>query len=160
MFCESIGILILDVTNQVGKQRGSRQEEVDILRIQEFFTMNPLRFTGSSTTKDPENFIEELRRLFEVMCIADTEQVGLVAFQVKNVVMTWFDQWKEGKDEYEPDVSSACFKEAFLGCLFARELKEAKVWEIFTINEKSLCIHKYGSKFTNLQVMLRRRLNI
>uniref|UniRef100_A0A0V0GJT7 Putative ovule protein n=1 Tax=Solanum chacoense TaxID=4108 RepID=A0A0V0GJT7_SOLCH len=56
--------------------------------------MNPPSFTGSSTTKDPENFIKELNKVFDVMHVADTERVELVAYQLKNVARTWFDQWK------------------------------------------------------------------
>ncbi|KAG5580190.1 hypothetical protein H5410_050817 [Solanum commersonii] len=64
--------------------------------------MNPLNFTGSSTTKDPENSIEELKKVFEIMNIVDTERVELVAYQLKNVVRTWFDQWKEGRTKDAP----------------------------------------------------------
>ncbi|WMV40584.1 hypothetical protein MTR67_033969 [Solanum verrucosum] len=49
-----------------------------------------------------------------------------VAYQLKNVARTWFDQWKEGRAEDAPPASWACFEEAFLGRFFPRELKEAK----------------------------------
>ena len=80
------------VTNQARKQRGARQEQVDTSRIREFLRMNPPSFTGSSTTEDPENFIEELKKVFEVMYVADTARVELAAYQMKNVARTWFDQ--------------------------------------------------------------------
>lgn len=54
--------------------------------------MNPLSFTGSSTTDDPENFTKELKKVFEVMYVADTERVELAAYQLKNAARTWFDQ--------------------------------------------------------------------
>ncbi|KAG5572313.1 hypothetical protein H5410_062079 [Solanum commersonii] len=40
------------VTNQVGQQRGAHQEEDDTSRIRKFLRMNPISFTGSSTTED------------------------------------------------------------------------------------------------------------
>ncbi|XP_049410547.1 uncharacterized protein LOC125873722 [Solanum stenotomum] len=46
------------------------------------------------TTEDLENFIEELKKVFDVMHVADTERVELAAYQIKNVARTWFDQWK------------------------------------------------------------------
>ncbi|KAG5614481.1 hypothetical protein H5410_014305 [Solanum commersonii] len=61
-FRDAIRMLSQAVTNQVGQQRGARQEEADTSRIREFLRMNPLSFTGSSTIEDPENFIEELKK--------------------------------------------------------------------------------------------------
>lgn len=47
--------------------------------------MNPLSFTGSSTTEDPKSFIEELQKMFEVMHVVDVERVDLAAYQLKSV---------------------------------------------------------------------------
>ncbi|KAK4727416.1 hypothetical protein R3W88_032333 [Solanum pinnatisectum] len=79
-FYEAIRILSLAVTNQVGQQRGARQEVTDTSRIREFLRMNPLSFTGSSTTEDPENFMQELKKVFDVMHVADTERAFLGRF--------------------------------------------------------------------------------
>ncbi|XP_049394793.1 uncharacterized protein LOC125859114 [Solanum stenotomum] len=68
-----------------------REEEPDTSRIREFLRTNPSSFTGSDTTDDPENFIEELKKVFEVMHIADTVRVELAAYQMKNVARTWLD---------------------------------------------------------------------
>ncbi|KAK4727344.1 hypothetical protein R3W88_032261 [Solanum pinnatisectum] len=121
-FRETIQMLSQVVTNQVGKQRGARQEVADTSRIRELLRMNPPSFTGSSTSEDPENFIKE----------------------------TWFDQWKKGRAEGAPRASWACFEEAFLGRLFPRELKEAKVREFLTLKQDSLNVHEYSLKFTQL----------
>ena len=43
------------------------------LRIRESFRMNPPSFTSSSTTKYPENFLEELENVFDVMHVVDAE---------------------------------------------------------------------------------------
>ncbi|KAH0776452.1 hypothetical protein KY290_007863 [Solanum tuberosum] len=85
---------------------------------------------GSSTTEDSENFIEELKKIFDVMHVADTERAELAAYQLKDVARTWFDQWKGGRAENAPPVSWACFEEAFLGRFFPRELKEAKFTQL------------------------------
>ena len=50
--------------------------------------MNPSSFTGSSVTDDLENFIEELKNLFEVKHVMDTERVELAASQLKGIVRT------------------------------------------------------------------------
>ena len=58
--------------------------------------MNPPSFTGLITTEDPENFVDELKKVFDVMHVADAKRVDLASYQLKNVAGTWFDQWKEG----------------------------------------------------------------
>lgn len=138
------------VTNQVGQQRGARQELVDTSRIREFLRMNPLSFTNSSTTEDTKNFIEELQKVFEVMHIADAEQVELAVYQLNNDSRTWFDQWNKGRAEGAPLESWDCFEEAFLGHFFPRELKEAKVREFLTLKQDSLSVHDYSLMFTQL----------
>lgn len=37
------------------------------MRIREFSSVNPSSFTGASTTKDPKNIVEELKKVFEVI---------------------------------------------------------------------------------------------
>ncbi|XP_015167530.1 two-component response regulator ARR14-like [Solanum tuberosum] len=49
------------------------KEEANTSRIRELLMMNPPTFTGSSTTDDPGNFVEELQKVFEVMHVADSE---------------------------------------------------------------------------------------
>ncbi|KAG5600138.1 hypothetical protein H5410_031508 [Solanum commersonii] len=69
----------------------ARQEGVDTSMIREFLRMNPPSFTGSSTSEDPENFVDELKKVFDVIYVANTERVELAAYQLKNVARTWFD---------------------------------------------------------------------
>ena len=60
----------------------------------EFLRMNPPSFSGLNTPEDPKNFIEELKNVFEVMHVADTERVYIVSYQLKG-----------GRDEDAPDPS-------------------------------------------------------
>ena len=98
------------ITNQVGQQRGAQQEEVDTSGIHEFFRMNPPSFTGSSTTEDRENFVEEMFKVFEVIHVVNIERVELVVYQLKSVAKTLFDQWKDNKSEDAPYPSWTCFE--------------------------------------------------
>ena len=56
-FCEAIRMLSEVLTDQVGQQKGARQEEAETLRIREFLRMNPQSFTRSSTTKNLEKIL-------------------------------------------------------------------------------------------------------
>ena len=54
--------------------------------------MNLPSFNGLNTTKDSENFIEELKKVYEVMLVVDVERVELAAYQLNGVARTWFDK--------------------------------------------------------------------
>ena len=71
--------------------------------------MNPPSFTGSSITEDPENFVEELQKVFEIMHATDAEKVKLDAYQLNGIARIWFDQWKKNRAEGVPLLSWALF---------------------------------------------------
>ena len=85
------------MTKQLGQQRKARQERAES-KIWEFLR-NPPRCSSSSTTEDPRNFADDLKKVFEMMHVVDTKRVELSAYQLKNVARTWFDKWKEAIDE-------------------------------------------------------------
>ena len=80
--------------------------------------MNPPCLMGLTTTEDLENFVEDQKKVFDVMHVSNAERVELAAYKLKNKARTGFDQWKEGRDKDAPHPSWACFKEAFFGHFF------------------------------------------
>jgi len=52
--------------------------------------MNPPEFTASNHSEDPENFVYELQKVFEVMHVVDTECVELVSYHLKGVSKIWY----------------------------------------------------------------------
>lgn len=106
------------MTNQVVQQRGARQEETDTLRILKFFKMNSPILTGSISIEDPNNIIEDLKKVFYVMLVAHVERVEIAAYQLSNVSRTLFDQRKKSRVEDAPHLSWTCFEEVFLGIFF------------------------------------------
>ena len=122
--------------------------------------MNPPIFIGSSTTKDQENIVKELKTISDVMHAISVERVEVAAYQLKNVSRTWFNQSKVGRDENAPHPSWACVEKAFLGRFFPRKLNEAKVREFLTLKQDSLSVHVYDLKFTQLFHYAPKRLRI
>lgn len=53
--------------------------------------MNPMSCMSSSTTEDSYNFVDEVKKVFEVIHVVDTEQVKLVAYKLKRISGTWFE---------------------------------------------------------------------
>ena len=86
-FWEAIWMLSQVVTNKVEQHKGYQKEGADTSRVHEFLKMNSSSFTGSSTTEDPKNIVEELK-VFEVMHALDSERVNLDSYQLKVVART------------------------------------------------------------------------
>lgn len=51
--------------------------------------MNPPSFMGSRTNEDPETFIKELKKVFEVLHVVNIKRVKLDAYQLKIVASIW-----------------------------------------------------------------------
>lgn len=88
------------------------------MTVHEFLRMTPPSFTGSSTTEDLEYFLEELRKMFELMHMVGVDRVEFVVYQLKSVARNLFNQWKEGRAEDAQHLSCACFEETLLGRFF------------------------------------------
>ena len=48
--------------------------------------MNHPSFTGLITIKDLENFVEEQKKVFDVMHVTNAERVELAVYQLKNMI--------------------------------------------------------------------------
>ena len=46
-------------------------------RVRDFFKMNLLEFLGSQTNKDPQNFLDEIKKILEVMQLTENYRVEL-----------------------------------------------------------------------------------
>ena len=47
--------------------------------------MNPPEFLGSQTNEDPHNFLEEIKKIFEVLQVTGNDRVELALYQLKDV---------------------------------------------------------------------------
>ena len=68
------------VATQVRQHKRARQEGDNTSRVRNFLRMNPPSFTRSSTTEDLENFMEELKKVFKVMNVVNSERVELATY--------------------------------------------------------------------------------
>ncbi|WMV45377.1 hypothetical protein MTR67_038762 [Solanum verrucosum] len=155
-FWDAIRMFSQVVANQTGRQRGDRQDVADTSRICEFSRINPPDIISSSVTEDPKNFVEKLKKVFEVMDVADAERVELAAYQLKGVARIWIDQWKKSRAKGAPIVTWVVLEGAFMGRFFPRELREAKVTEFLTLKQESMSVHKYILKLTQLSSYARK----
>ena len=46
-----------------------------VARVRDFVRMNPPEFLGSQTNEDPHNFLDEIKKIFEVMQVTGNYRV-------------------------------------------------------------------------------------
>ena len=111
--------------------------------------MNSLSFGRSSTIEDPENIVEELKKVFEMRHMVDIERVKLVAYQLKNVARIWFNHWNKGTDEDGPHPRWSYFKEAFLGHFYLKT-EGGEGMGVLNLKQDLWIVHEYRMKFIQL----------
>ncbi|XP_015068806.1 uncharacterized protein LOC107013405 [Solanum pennellii] len=96
--------------------------------------MNPNEFLGSQTGEDPQNFLDDIKKFFEVMQFTGNDRVELASYQLKDLAHIWYTQWKENTGI---DVAPTWdfFSETILERFFPIELREAKAQEFMNIRQ-------------------------
>ena len=62
-------------------------------RLRDFKRMNPPIFTGSKTSEEPHEFIDEVNKIFVAMGAIATKKAKLTSYQLKDVPQTWCKMW-------------------------------------------------------------------
>ncbi|KAH0644818.1 hypothetical protein KY284_032702 [Solanum tuberosum] len=93
-----------------------------VVRVRDFVRMNPPEFLGSQVGEDPR--ISLMR-------------VELVSYQIYDVALIWFTQWKENRVENAAPMTWEYFSRAFLDMFFPRELRGGE----------GLCIYEFEARF-------------
>ncbi|WMV09706.1 hypothetical protein MTR67_003091 [Solanum verrucosum] len=95
--------------------------------------MNQLEFLESKVSEDPHNFIDEIKKILEVMKVTGIDCVELASYQLKDVAHIWSTQWKGNKGANAAPETSDCFIGAFLDRFFSRGLSEARAHEFMNL---------------------------
>ena len=102
-------------------------------RVRDFVMMNPPEFLGSQTNEDFHNFLDEIKRIFEVTQVTGNDRVELESYQLKDVAYILYTQWKENKGAHGTPITWDCFSETFLKKNFPIELREEKAQEFMNL---------------------------
>ncbi|WMV09798.1 hypothetical protein MTR67_003183 [Solanum verrucosum] len=68
-------------------------------RVRDFIRMNPPEFYGSKLEEDPQEFIDEVHKVLDIMGVTPVEKTELAAYQLKGVTLGLIngkkqDYWK------------------------------------------------------------------
>ena len=59
-------------------------------RLRNFTSMNPSMSYGSKANEDPQDFLDEVYKILFGISVTMGEKAELVAYQLKDVVQTWY----------------------------------------------------------------------
>ncbi|XP_070010562.1 uncharacterized protein [Nicotiana sylvestris] len=146
----AIQLLTQIVANQAQRQGTSDVHKTGSSRSREFLNMKPPIFIGSKKEKDPQNFIDEVQKIFRVMHATDTEAAELVAYQLKDVANMWYETWEESRWEDADPATWKDFADAFLEHFLPIEVLEAKALEFERLRHNDMSVNEYYLKFVTL----------
>ncbi|KAH0633434.1 hypothetical protein KY284_036220 [Solanum tuberosum] len=121
-----------------------------ITRVSGFVRMNPPEFLASQIGEDPQNIIDEVKKIFGVMQVIGNDRVELSFYQLKDVAHIWHTQCKENRGADAAPITWVCFSKNFLDRFFLRELREAITHEFMNLRQGNMTFQEYGLKFTQL----------
>ncbi|WMV40993.1 hypothetical protein MTR67_034378 [Solanum verrucosum] len=77
-------------------------------RVRDFVRMNLPEFLGLQVGEDPQNFIDEVKKIFEVMQETGNDWVESASYQLKDVAHIWYTQWKENRGTEATPITWDC----------------------------------------------------
>ncbi|XP_059294410.1 uncharacterized protein LOC132047375 [Lycium ferocissimum] len=83
----AIQLLTLLVATQAQKQGTNAIDGTGSSRSKEFLNIKPPIFTRSKKEEDPQNFIDDVQKIFRLMHAIDTEAAEFSAFQAKELYL-------------------------------------------------------------------------
>lgn len=54
--------------------------------------MNLPKFSGTKVEEDPQEFVDEIKKIFKVMHVDQVEGVELVVYHLKDVANQWYNE--------------------------------------------------------------------
>nr|XP_009796651.1 PREDICTED: uncharacterized protein LOC104243196 [Nicotiana sylvestris] len=146
----AIQLLTQIVATQAQRQGTSDVHGMGSSRSRKFLNMKPLVFRGSKQDEDPQNFINEVQKIFRVMHATDIEAAELAMYQLKDVANTWYETWEESRGEDADPATWKEFADAFLEHFLPIEVLKAKALEFERLRQNDMSVNEYYLKFVYL----------
>ncbi|XP_075107668.1 uncharacterized protein LOC107769422 isoform X3 [Nicotiana tabacum] len=128
----------------------ARRDRIGSSTVREFLHLAPPLFTGSSSTEDPQDFIDHMYRALRVMHASVIEAVELASFRLRDVTVLWYEAWERSRGPDAPPVEWEDFSEAFLAHYLPREVREARLDHFLSLKKGDMSVRDYRNKFNTL----------
>ena len=81
--------------------------------------MNPPSFLGSKADEDPQEFLDQVQKVTDIMGVTSSEGAELATYQLQDVAHTWFKKWKLERADDAGSVGWERFASTFLDRFFS-----------------------------------------
>ena len=122
-------------------------------RLRDFRRMSPPIFTGSKTSEDPQEFVDEVHEILVAKGGTNIEKAELASYQLK-VAQTWCKMWKDSRVLGEVSVTWELFKTTILEEFFHTGMREANVEEFINLRQESMTVREYSLMFVQLSMYI------
>ncbi|XP_070023316.1 uncharacterized protein [Nicotiana sylvestris] len=109
-------------------------------RDREFIALIPPEFTGTNQREDPQDFIDQLHRIFRVMHATEKEAVELAAFRLRDIAILWYEGWERSRGRDTPPSIWENFSDAFLDQYLPREIRQARFDQFLTLKQGNMSV--------------------
>ena len=80
--------------------------------------INPPIFLVSKVNEDPQEFLDEIFKVFSAIRVIYREKAELASYQLRDVPQILYTQWKDNRSEGLGPIECEEFKEVILGMYF------------------------------------------
>ncbi|XP_070002973.1 uncharacterized protein [Nicotiana sylvestris] len=148
LYYAEVPVAILD--RQLESEAGARRDWTGSSTVREFLHLAPPVFTRSSSTEDPQDFIDQMYRVLRVMHASVTEDVELASFRLRDVAVLWYVAWERFRGPDAPPAEWEDFSVAFIAHYLPREAREARLDQFLSLKQGDMSVRDYSHKFNSL----------
>ncbi|KZV24578.1 hypothetical protein F511_10219 [Dorcoceras hygrometricum] len=118
--------------------------------LKRFQSFKPPTFTGTESSIDCENWLEDIEQLFEALHYTDERRVKLIIHQLHGIGKSWWVATKKALENQGTVITWAVFRTAFYQRFFPVSYTKDKGAEFANLRQGQLNIEDYIAKFTSL----------
>ena len=118
--------------------------------LRDFTRMNPFMFFVYKVDKELQEFLHEFYKILLAMGVITTEKVELATYQLKDVSLTWYYEYKDSMSLRGGPLTWEIFKKAFPERFFPREQRESKFEEFINLRQGGMSVKEYSLTFVKV----------
>ncbi|EOY21530.1 DNA/RNA polymerases superfamily protein, putative isoform 2 [Theobroma cacao] len=122
-----------------------------VVTLSEFLELKPPLFSGFDSSKDPQQFLDDMEKVCGALGSSGTRSVELVSFKLKDVAQIWFESFRRGRSLRSTPLTWEEFSVAFMDRSLPASVRygEAREFEVL-VQTRTMSVSEYDIRFTQL----------